>query len=156
MSSSIPTQRDIFEITLRNRLMSLQTSEKLITTEVQASRTGQYFRPLLQMAKLLKKYGKFRKSSTFSNYICLLSIIHLQLDNLWKGNTFLSSSQFWPALKPGGVQDSLCRLVKTKMNMIQLSEKLKKYFVFPTGSIPCRLHCHHYFHTPLIPSEHFT
>ena len=58
MSSSIPTQRDIFEITLRNRLMSLQTSEKLITTEVQALRTGQYFRPLLQMAKLLKKYEK--------------------------------------------------------------------------------------------------
>ena len=58
MSSSIPTQRDIFEITLRNRLMSFQTSEKLITTEVQASRTGQYFRPLLQMAKLLKKYEK--------------------------------------------------------------------------------------------------
>ena len=58
MSSSIPTQRDIFEIILRNRLMSLQTPEKLITTEVQASRTGQYLRPLLQMAKLLKKYEK--------------------------------------------------------------------------------------------------
>ena len=154
MSSSITTQRD--RLNLRNRLMNLQTSEKLIIAKIEALRTGQYFRPLLQMAKLLKKYGKLRKSSTFSNYIRLPSIIHLQLDNLWKGNTFLSSSQYWPAMKPSGVQDSLCRLVKTKMNMIQLSEKFKKYCVFPTGSMPCRLRCHHYFHTPLIPSEHFT
>ena len=84
MSSSIPIQRD--RLNLRNRLMNLQTSEKLITTEIQASRKGQYFRPLPQMAKLLKKSEKLKKSSTFSNYIRFPSIIHLQLENLWKGN----------------------------------------------------------------------
>ena len=57
--------------------------------------------------------------------------------------------QYWPTLKLVGVRDSLCRLVKTKMNMIQLSEKLKKYFVFPTGSMSCKSRCHHYFHTLL-------
>ena len=154
MSSSIPTQRD--RLNLRNHLMNLQTSENFITAEIQASRTGQYFRPLLQAAKLLKKYEKLRKSWIFSNYIRLPSITHLQLENLWKGNAFLSVSQFWPALKPGGVRDSLCRLVKTKMSIIQLPEKLKKYFVFPTGSMSCKSRCHHYCHTLLIPSEYFT
>ena len=154
MSSSIPTQRD--RLNLRNHLMNLQTSEKLITAEIQVSRTGQYFKPLLQTAKLLKKYEKLRKSWTFSNYIRLLSIIHLQLDNLWKGNAFLYVSQYWPALKPDGSRNSLYRLVKTKMSIIQLSEKLKKYFVFPTRSMPCKSRCHHYFHTLIIPSEYFT
>ena len=57
--------------------------------------------------------------------------------------------QYWPALKLVGVRDSLCRLVKTKMNMIQLSEEFKKYFVFPTGSMSCKSRCHHYFDTLL-------
>ena len=65
-----------------------------------------------------------------SNYIRLPSIIHLQLYNFWKSNAFLSVSQFWPALKPGGEQDRLCRLVKSKLSMIQLPQKLKKIFCF--------------------------
>ena len=154
MSSSIPNQRD--RLNLTNRLMNLLTLEKLITAEIQVSSTGQYFRPLLQTTKLLKKYEKLRKSWTFSNYIRLSSIIHLQLDNLWKGNALLSVSQYWPALKPGGLRNSLCRLVKTKMSMIQLSEKLKKYFVLPTRSMPCKSRCHHYFHPLIIPLEYFT
>ena len=156
MSSSIPTQRD--RLSLRNHLIILQTSEKLITAEILGFRTGQYFRPLLQTAKLLKKIKKFRTSSTFSNYIRLSSIINFQLDNLGKGIAFLSVLQHWPALKPGGAQDNLCRpwTVKTKISMIKLSEKLKKYFVFPTGAVSCKPHCHHYFHILYIPSECFT
>ena len=53
VSSSIPFQID--KLNLRNHLMNLQTSEELITAEIKASRAGQYFRPLLETAKLLKK-----------------------------------------------------------------------------------------------------
>ena len=56
MHSSIPTQID--KLNLRNHLMNLQTSEELITAEIQVSLTGQYLRLLLQMAKLLKKFSK--------------------------------------------------------------------------------------------------
>ena len=151
MCSSIPTQ--IHKLNLRNHLMNLETSEELITAEIQVSGTGQYFRPLLHMAKLLKKKSeKFRNSLTFSNYTHLPSIILLQLDNLWKGNAFSSVLQYWPVLKPGGARENYAdqllkklilpdfikklsgtwkldlnpcsRKVKTKMVMIQLSEKL--------------------------------
>ena len=183
MCSSIPTQ--IHKLNLRNHLMNLETSEELITAEIQVSGTGQYFRPLLHMAKLLKKKSeKFRNSLTFSNYTHLPSIILLQLDNLWKGNAFSSVyyniDQSWNRVVYGTIYaDQLMkklilpnftknlsgtwkrdlkpcsRKVQTKMSMIQFSEKLKKKN-FPTRTISCKSSCHHYFHTLLIPSEGFT
>ena len=80
-----------------------------------------YFRRL----SYSKKSEKFRKSLTFSNYIHLPSIILIQLDNLWKGNAFLSVLQYWPVLKPGGIRDNLCRPIVEKVNFTKFYQKFK-------------------------------
>ena len=72
-----------------------------------------------------KKSEKFRESLTFSNYIHLPSIILLQLDNLWKANSFLSVLQYWPVLKSGGVRDNLCRPIAEKVNFTKFYQKFK-------------------------------
>ena len=83
--------------------------------------SGHYFRRL----SYWKKYEKFRKSSTFSNYIHFPSIIHLQLDNLWKDNAFLSALQYWQVLKQGCVRDNLCRPIAEKVNFTKFYQKFK-------------------------------
>ena len=130
MSSSIPTQRD--RLSLRNHLIILQTSEKLITAEILALRTGQYFRPLLQTAKLLKKIKKFRKSSTFSNYIRLPSIINLPLDNLGEGIAFLSVLQHWPVFETGWCTGQFMQTMDSQNQNKYDSTfwKIKKIFCF--------------------------
>ena len=53
------------------------------------------------------------------------SIILLQLDNLWKANSFLSVLQYWPVLKSGGVRDNLCRPIAEKVNFTKFCQKFK-------------------------------
>lgn len=53
--------------------MSLQTLEELITTQLLVSRTGQYFWPLLQTTKLLKKNIKKLEAAQHSTTASICS-----------------------------------------------------------------------------------
>ena len=149
MSSSIPTQRD--RLNWENHLMNILTLEELITVEIQVSRKGQYFWPLLQTAKLLKKKMKNLERAQHSaiTSICppkytynltifaktILSYLYYNTDQSWNWvvyGTIYADQLLKKSILPSfskNLGGTWKRGLKP-YSRIQLTEKLKKHFFF--------------------------
>ena len=157
--------------------MNLQTLEELITAEILASRTGQYFWTLLQKINSLKKNLKILEvaqhptttSICSARYTYNLTIftkimfpyLDYNIDPLRNRvvNGTIYADQFYKIFKKIRVQPYIKTWPKIWLKDSQyqneydsVCQKIKRQFVFATETISWKSRYHHFFRTLAIPS----